>query len=626
MNSAGKLSSASILRTYAYNVLVDNRWENENFKELVDFTLCLIAKQCEDGSYREPAAALTGSCETALSLWTGSLITKEPALVPHLTRSVVENADSNSKQYNKLSKDFANMYGDRPTHGYMGSSRDDRSYERDDRRGRRDKADTWEYDNRNAPRDWLRDRDDAIAYYKDYRREHPSLGHPEDYEENGRFYWDRSRGGYRDDRRDYRRDERRDDRQGYGRTPEREYGREGLSEERSLSAAESRYANVGRPQPHNTAPQRYVREQPAPAQTPVEDIQQDSIQLLEMEGNSEMNRNDHKVTVAGVETRNTASDRYSRYATAAVAVQEESPKALLQINEEGKLTAGTVKVPGIEIDPTLSLVESLPSAILGARLRLEAAKEKDPNIGILRRMSAIARHVTVKTDFSQIRELLSSSRNLEELSERITGLVEKMSNVSGSNTDTAVLQAREGLSYLNMVDNSLRDILNHFFRYVCGQKDWNVSDFAKGYPSFLKFLNSEGDADSLKAVGEFSDDIMEILRKFTPEDYNGLENFFIPEEAEGKYRLASFPIGASLTLIDMTSSELGYKVGEDARMVDEKNQPALHAIMTSVVDMKSVYGMRGYFNLLVTSDNSVYEFFSDPVVKKDFMIRLHRFL
>lgn len=637
MNTAGKLSTASLLRTYAYNVLVDNRWDNESFEELVNFTLAFIDLQCKNGSYREPAAAITGSCETALSLWTGDQISREPGLIPHLTRIVIENAEANSKQYNKLAKEFEDMYGNRPSYGYMGSSRDDRSHYRDDRGSRRDPADDWEYDNRNAPRDWLMDRDDVIAYFRDYRREHPRLGHPRDWEFGGRYHWETPRGrddrGYHHDHSGYGHDGR-----GYdNRREPAPYRSATQAPARVSSAVESRYAAKADPRnvysdngktpesAYGVTSHRQAPAKPVAAPEPVEHNQQESVQLLEMQGESEMDRNSHKVTVAGVETVNMAADRYSRYAISANAVAKESPKELIKQNEEGKTVASDVKLPGIEIDPTVSLSESLASAILSTRMRLEKAKEENQTV-IIRRMVAIARHVTVKTNVKAFRDFLSGSRDLGALADAISSTVSRMNNTSATVQGAALQESKDIIVYMNMVDNTLRDILNHFFHYVCGQTEWNVSDFATGYPSFVEFLKQQGDNDAIRAVNEFSEDILEVLRKFTDEDYDNLEQFFLPEEAENKFHLAMFPICASMTMVDMTSSELGYKVTDDVRMIDPKKQPALYNIVKSAWGMKNVHGLRGYFNLLVTSDNAIYEFFQDPSLNGDFMIRNHHFL
>lgn len=633
INTSGRNSGNSPLRQYAYNALVDNHWDNVNFEELVNFALCYIAYLVDKGDYREPAAALSSATDASVAMWTAMQLKREPALEPHLTRSVVDNARGNILQFEKLVGEFDMAYG----YGYQGGGRrDDRRDGRDDRRPTREEEDI-RYDNENAPRDWLRDRDDVFDYYDRMRRSHPDLGHPDDWMRGGRHHWEQNR-------RDGRRDEGR--RNSYG-----DNGRgqsDSSSDRRPMSAAEARYNSGNSNRQYTRTPESaYGTDEPvrpnswrnAPANRQPEPVQQTTapqvqdmeIEHLQMEGESEMDRSKHQTTVAGVATNSSAAvSRYQRYSTVATALVNESPKELIKEDSAtGKLSQSDTPLPDLEFDPALLLTGSLGEAILTATSRLVKRVKKGDALMVYRRMVAIGKNFPTTVDLSGARNRLSNSKNLADLAKALRTMAASANALLDSTTETQRLEAHETMKYVGMVDNLLRDIILHFFKYVCDQPTWNIDNFGADWDSFEKFVRDSGDKSAIDAIEGLTDDILEVFTHLKSKDFQGLESFLLDEPTEEDpiaLKLAMFPVTACLTVVDMTSAELGYKVTTQTQLVDATKQPALYNLCQSALDIKNVHGLRGYFNLLVTSDTMVYEFFKDPGDDSSVLIRKHQFL
>lgn len=143
-----------------------------------------------------------------------------------LEGSIVQEIEEQWKRERKEAEDYWNR--NRRPHPDFGTPEDvdylyrsklrDREDERRDHRSGRPRGMT--RDEEIGYSEWLRDRDEAEDYYREYRKPHPHLGHPSDYREfdprdpNYSRQAIEDRYARRDNRRDYR-DDRRDDRGGY---------------------------------------------------------------------------------------------------------------------------------------------------------------------------------------------------------------------------------------------------------------------------------------------------------------------------------------------------------------------------------------------------------------------------
>lgn len=116
-NEAGAKWGFNSLRTFCYNLLVNNYWRNRDFDDVVRLALDMIALEFATRRISSPEQGIVACTEHALTLYSSSLIAMYPEIRQYLPQQVLEIANQNLSALNAVKSDIANMYS-----GYFGQA------------------------------------------------------------------------------------------------------------------------------------------------------------------------------------------------------------------------------------------------------------------------------------------------------------------------------------------------------------------------------------------------------------------------------------------------------------------------------------------------------------------------
>lgn len=114
INEAGTKSSANAARTFCYNLLVYQFWQNEHFNEVVKLALDMLAFNVRKGFYRSPEMGVDDVAKQALSLYTSNLVYLYPDLKAYSSPQFLDAALQNVPVLNSLKQEIAGMYNNAP--------------------------------------------------------------------------------------------------------------------------------------------------------------------------------------------------------------------------------------------------------------------------------------------------------------------------------------------------------------------------------------------------------------------------------------------------------------------------------------------------------------------------------
>lgn len=359
------------------------------------------------------------------------------------------------------------------------------------------------------------------------------------------------------------------------------------------------------PTPFNTVPEEtsvWSHEElhgtPVVARTETPLIVVDEITYLEIEGGSEMDRGAHSIVYDGqqYELNTPAFDQYRREAIN------------LEMSTMTRAPEPTGDDQSIKVGDTIVYDCFEQNLIADFRCRFLADIEKDDvplkikryfgrvgnPIAVRKSTVAVWREMLIPTSFTNMVRAISS-RTAVCLSSH-GGTIETQRN----NTSVLLL--------MSSFDSILTKRANVFLRESLGNAGI-ISSFVLDFEEVGAGLES---AYSLKYRHLWEQFINELYLRVTcvfdenlKETIDG--NFTAPEGLE----FVCVPSTMSVTCVDMTMRELGYKVDNTARVIDRVDCPALYAIAASLRKHKKQMTCDTDADYLATNDGQLFRIFRD---------------
>lgn len=109
-NSLGRTAGQTYTRTYVYNTVAANGFNNPNYAEVVKLAADILALDLASGSFNLPEQGLDKAVETALTLYTSVLAIGNNQLFTFLDRQLQEAVRSNSMRYQEVINRISSMY------------------------------------------------------------------------------------------------------------------------------------------------------------------------------------------------------------------------------------------------------------------------------------------------------------------------------------------------------------------------------------------------------------------------------------------------------------------------------------------------------------------------------------
>ena len=326
---------------------------------------------------------------------------------------------------------------------------------------------------------------------------------------------------------------------------------------------------------------------------------------LTIEGGSEMNREQHAVAYFGEVLKDSRIIRNTQHQKAA--------------NELAITSAIPIEVESEEeVDPTMVSTAVQCGAAEGtvatcAHLEYLVSREKNPDLNLFR---IFGRTMNPFMGPNILPKTMSDLTNAPSL----INMALKIKSIAAGNaiTSDSFPSDHSHLAFLKFVDRQITGRINDFLKYQL-QQSMSIDSFVEDIEALGPYLEKKN--QSLKYRYAFERWCTEFMQRFldscTPEfDRIVSEDFEIPEPLSYGY----IPLTASYTFTHLSIVELGYKINGDYAEIDASTAPALFKIAKSLLKHKKELDVDTDVDYLVTSDGCRFRLFSDYVRENVFLI------
>ncbi len=122
-NELARKSSINEARTFTYNLVSFNNWQNSDYKELIQFTIDLMVLNLNKGYVISPYSEITNTVNQAISLWSSRKILQYPETRSLFSGQIIKACEDNSLILNNMLQEMQSMYSNnpnqQPTYGTM---------------------------------------------------------------------------------------------------------------------------------------------------------------------------------------------------------------------------------------------------------------------------------------------------------------------------------------------------------------------------------------------------------------------------------------------------------------------------------------------------------------------------
>lgn len=362
-------------------------------------------------------------------------------------------------------------------------------------------------------------------------------------------------------------------------------------------------------------PNTFVTPQPQPAQQPqssstvpvsalwtqapeVVEVTQDfadfedtKTNYLEIEGGTEMERSAHAIAYDGETFQ--APVRYDQYRRDAVSLETATvmPAAEPEEADEGLFVSNAIQYDITEA----ALLVSAKEKFLERR-----DKGGDKNTTVTRVFGRCGNPFLGSANLKELAKDFGSSNSLAAMAQTMRT---RMAMFLTRKKDSDDHKATDGVAFISYMDRIITNRCNNFLQKSMGIKA-SLESFALDYAEVGPTLEKMFGVRHRNLWDQFCAALSLRLSDMTDDKLEevALANF---EVKDGKV-LVSVPTNLSFTFVDMTLTELGYKVTGDQKLIDKTTCPALYAIAISLRKHKKQMELDTDADYIITSDNAMY--------------------
>lgn len=560
-NEATNKANMHAGRTFFYNLISNNYWNNPFYQEIVQLISDMVTVNLRKGFIRSPEQGIQDAAVQGIGAYVSSLFYAHPELKSMVSPQVLDAALQNIPFFNNLKQEISSMSFhnpgfNMPMNGYPGQPM-------------------------GGPAPMMNHGYPNQGQFPGHQQMHPQQFH----------------GGYPN--------------QGYPSPPVGFHGntnyppqeRQGgafanpgnsrFQEAPANSMPADRFGGRAIPQPQPQAVQHF--QQPIAEAAPV--VKREQKALL-IEKGSEMERSQHQITFFGESYAPNMQARSKQFASSVsdlvqtVAVEDDNTNLCLDINV------------------TLDL--SIERAILTGQMKQFEHQRENSSINVFRCFTIVTQPMLCTEDVNGYLESLRESSSFPMLVVKLKSLAMSLSIRKDSVKETDSV-----ISFLKRFDNLLTKIVNDFLRNNLQLKT-RIESFTDDVSSLGDYLQSKFGANYNQAFMQFESEVIETILESIEPDIAAefVQDLVIPE---GLY-YGLTPVNHSFTFVCMNDKELGYKLTDKPLIIDPDTAPSLYRIAASLDDHKKQMGMSTIYDILVTADGAQYKLYKNYLRSNQYLI------
>lgn len=262
----------------------------------------------------------------------------------------------------------------------------------------------------------------------------------------------------------------------------------------------------------------------------------------------------------------------------------------------------------------ISLLETnIENAIISGRAKQFERQKEDSNKNLFRCFSIITNPFFTTFDFSKYHKTLQACNNFEDLVLKLRSIAIALAN----HDDVDYSLSAGVITYLNLVDGMLTDLINDFLRNKIDLRI-TIGSFCEDATELRAYLIKKG-IQYLDAYAQFEKDIIETM--FVEVDEEALAIEETEMELPKGLNFYLFPINHSLTFTFLNNKELGLDIKDGLNEISMEFAPTIFRIAQDLFNQKKRCEVTTLVDMLVTVDNHRYKLYKDYCKQEVYYIR-----
>lgn len=345
----------------------------------------------------------------------------------------------------------------------------------------------------------------------------------------------------------------------------------------------------------------------------VQNVVEEEVEInheLTIEGGTEMDRSKHTIAIVGNSYEVKSEERAKIFTKSS---NELSKVQNIDEDDDDSLSKQYLY-------PNALFDTSLDSAILNGRSKQISIQKDKAFKQVFRSFNIITSPILSNTSVKAYVEAIKESSTLADIALKITSIGQSLSIVSKSETKSEedINKAESAAIFLNQIDILLTEVINDFFKNKIGL-ELRIDSFSEDISDIPDYLRTKYGINYIKAYNAFEEELLSIL--FLEHDKSLVDSIMSDiQETIDIDNIGIIPINYSITYVPLTNKELGYNVEQDSVFIDRSNTPTLYKLAKSLINHKKLIDLNTVYDLLITSDGCIYKLYKSYVNTDMFLI------
>lgn len=625
-NEIGVKSYGNPARVFMYNQMSGNNWQNQDYGDVIDFTMNMIAINIRKGIYRTAEQGIGDAVSQATTMFASKRIFEYPEIKGMCAPQVVDAAMQNLQLYNNLNQEINSM-NRQPT-----SFPNPGTFQPNPTQPHQSPYPPYPVDPRMAPQGYPQGYDPRMVpqgYPQGFDPRMVPQGYPPVFDP--RMAPPGYQAGY-----DPRFDPRNQQYPGQfqqAQAPTPGMGsRFGVGPSNENPISQTQFFDR-----HNRQPSR---PEVTPPPAPVEEVATEAdwapsasqpykslinpdlyekrysfttdssgsrIVMESIVTGDKMDREKHAIMMLGdsfkldgVLRQELVGDSAAELANIKSDVLEAATVTTTASDDSNKEAVIDFVYPNWFVDPFLE------SAIFEGKVK-QKIHQKNHEAGVYRYFVTVAKPVITKESHRQVLPDLAGCKNFATLAKRLYSIgatVEEQSHLSPMKEPTLT----DMVMYCNQIEMVLTDLVNDFLKNKLSLSGLKIDSFVEDINDVRKYLETKYSTAFAAAYDRFELEVCQsgLFQPMSEETEAVLTSELKPEDTDDVI-FTFIPVDHSITYIGLLDRELNFNVGKnDTLLIREAISPVLFKIAESLYAHKKAMGVTLH-DLLVTSDNVVYK-------------------
>lgn len=219
--------------------------------------------------------------------------------------------------------------------------------------------------------------------------------------------------------------------------------------------------------------------------------------------------------------------------------------------------------------------------------------------------------------FDAIEASLLECENFSSLADALKKIAKELNDrrfTSEDDKKISQIEFEAVFSFLTTLDKKLTKQINDFLKYDL-RVSTKIDSFTDDANDLIEFIKKKYTPKQIEAYRVYEDSILNVA--FIDEKDINDAVYSTVNSDQSKTTIKSIVSCIGVTVVNITSSELGYKFGDGVNIINSTKFPTLHKLAKAVwSDAQKPYAN----NYMVTSDNEIYRIHCDYVNSGEFSL------